>query len=335
MSAENFTLWVSEADVVQAISLPDAIDALEYGLALQAQGRAMNMEKTQVLWGGGHTLHAIGATIEGEQVVGTKTWAHTAGGATPLLLIWNSETGRLRAVIEAFALGQMRTAAVTGVATRWMARPDAAVLGQVGTGKQALTQVAAVCAVRPISEVRVFGRDAERRKGFAESVRNAGLRVEVAAVETAAACVADADVVTLVTRARAPIVGSAELAHGTHLNAVGAISPEREEFSQDVFARCGAIGVDSVASVRRLSKEFRTCFGDDDAAWQAARPLSEIVAEGAGRPAAADLTLFKAMGMGISDLAVGLAVLHEAEVQGLGRHVPHPTKVKPRLTRAA
>ncbi|WP_119166283.1 ornithine cyclodeaminase family protein [Algihabitans albus] len=335
MSTEDATLWISEADVVRAISLPDAIDALEHGLALEAQGRATNMEKTHLLWGEGHTLHAIGATVEGEQVVGTKTWAHTAGGATPLLLIWNSETGRLRAVIEAFALGQMRTAAVTGVATRWMARPDAAVLGQVGAGKQALTQVAAVCAVRPIAQVRLFSRDSDRRTAFAQQVRSAGLGVEVVAAETAAACVADADVVTLVTRARVPVLGSAELVPGTHLNAIGAISPEREEFGQDVFERCASIGVDSLASVRRLSKEFRTRFGEDETAWQAVRPLSALVAEGAGRRTGADLTLFKAMGMGISDLAVGLAALREAEAQGLGRRLPHPTKVKPRLTRAA
>lgn len=335
MRSDEDTLWISEAEVVRAISLPDAIDALERGLALEAQGRAVNMEKTHLLWGEGHTLHAIGATVDGEQAVGTKTWAHTAGGATPLLLLWDSESGRLRAVIEAFALGQMRTAAVTGVATRWMARPEARVLGQVGAGKQALTQVAAVCAVRPIEEVRVFSRNAARRAAFAEQVRAAGLGADVVESDSTAACLANADVATLVTRARAPFAGAVELAPGTHLNAIGAISPEREEFRQDVFGRCGLIAADSVASVRRLSKEFRTRFGDDESAWEAVRPLSALVASGEGRPADADLSLFKAMGMGISDLAVGLAVLREAEAQGLGRRVPHPTKVKPRLTRAA
>jgi ornithine cyclodeaminase len=215
-----------------------------------------------------------------------------------------------------------------------MARSDAAVLGQVGAGKQALTQVAAVVAVRPIRTVRVFSRDPERREGFAESVRAAGLDVEVQTADDVATCVGGADVVTLVTRAREPFVGAAELAPGSHVNAIGAISPEREEFRQDVFDRCGLLGADSVASVRRLSKEFRDRFGEDAAAWEAVQPLSRIVAMGEGRPADADLTLFKAMGMGISDLAVGLAVLRAAEANGLGRRMPHPEKVKPRLTRA-
>ena len=110
-------LWITEADVVEALSLPEAIPALEAGLALEAAGTARNMAKTHQIWGGHHTLHAIGAVVEGANIVGTKTWAHTAGGATPLVTLWNSDTGRLEAIIEAFALGQMRTGGISGVAT--------------------------------------------------------------------------------------------------------------------------------------------------------------------------------------------------------------------------
>ena len=82
------------------------------------------MIKTHVEWGGS-TLHAIGAVFPKMGICGTKTWTHTAGGATPLLILFDSDNGSLQAVIEAFALGQMRTAAASGVATRWLARPDA------------------------------------------------------------------------------------------------------------------------------------------------------------------------------------------------------------------
>ena len=118
-------LWITEAEVVDALSLPEAIPALEAGLALEAAGTARNMPKTHQIWGGHHTLHAIGAVVEGAGTVGTKTWAHTAGGATPLVTLWSSETGKLLAIIEAFALGQMRTGGISGVATDRLARPDA------------------------------------------------------------------------------------------------------------------------------------------------------------------------------------------------------------------
>ena len=83
-------LWITEQDVVAALSLPEAIEALEKGLALEAKGAARNMPKTAQIWGGHHTLHAVGAVVEGAHTVGTKTWAHTAGGATPLVTLWNT-----------------------------------------------------------------------------------------------------------------------------------------------------------------------------------------------------------------------------------------------------
>ncbi|HEX3484573.1 MAG TPA: hypothetical protein VHT51_05905 [Micropepsaceae bacterium] len=322
-------LWITEADVVAAMSLPEAIPALEAGLALEAAGRARNMAKTHQIWGGHHTLHAIGAVVEGANAVGTKTWAHTAGGATPLVTLWNSETGKLEAIIEAFALGQMRTGGISGVATARMARPDADELAIVGTGKQAITQVVAVAAVRPLKRIRVFSPTIEHRRAFIarlEKLLPATLMVEATSVEEA---VKDAPVVTLVTRAIVPVLSAGMLAPGTHLNAVGAITPEREEFTQDVFGRVSAIAVDSVDSVKSLSAEFDKRFGDGD--WSAVRPLSELVAAKAVRPKDADITLFKAMGMGLSDLALGLEILARVRARGGGRPFPHPKPAQPRL----
>jgi len=323
-------LWITERDVVDALSLPEAIPALEAGLALEAAGTARNMEKTHQIWGGHHTLHAIGAVVEGAHVVGTKTWAHTAGGATPLVTLWNSDTGKLEAIIEAFALGQMRTGGISGVATARMARADADDLAIVGTGKQAITQVVAVAAVRPLKRIRVFSPTAENRRAFIarlEKLFPASALVEAASVEEA---VKDAPIVTLVTRARTPILTAAMIAPGTHLNAVGAITPEREEFTQDVFDRVGAIAVDMVESVKGLSAEFRKRFGEGD--WSQVRPLSELVAAKAERPKGADVTLFKAMGMGLSDLALGIEILKRVRAKGGGRPFPHPTPAQPRLT---
>src|SRR5919199_335824 len=170
MAAET-PLWLSESDVVSLMDVGDAISFLERGLLAEARGDAQNMVKTHAAWGQGATLHAIGAVFPSEGFCGTKTWAHTEGGATPLLVLFDSETGALKAIIEAFALGQMRTGAASGVATRWLASEDAAEFAVVGTGKQAITQVAAVLAVRRVERVRVFGRDEERRARFAARVR--------------------------------------------------------------------------------------------------------------------------------------------------------------------
>ena len=322
-------LWITEQDVVGALSLPEAIAALEAGLALEAAGTARNMAKTHQIWGGHHTLHAIGAVVEGANTVGTKTWAHTAGGASPLVTLWNSETGKLEAIIEAFALGQMRTGGISGLATARMARADADELAIIGTGKQALPQVAAVAAVRTLKRIRVFSPTPENRRAFIarlEKLFPAMALIEAASVEDA---VKDAPIVTLVTRARTPVLTAGMIAPGTHLNAVGAISPEREEFTQDVFGRVSLVAVDMVESVKSLSAEFQKRFGNGD--WSVVRPLSELVAAKAVRPKGADITLFKAMGMGLSDLALGIEILGRVRKQGGGRPFPQPKAVQPRL----
>ena len=322
-------LWITEAEVVAALSLPEAIPALEAGLALEAAGTARNMAKTHQIWGGHHTLHAIGAVVEGAHVVGTKTWAHTAGGATPLVTLWNSDTGKLEAIIEAFALGQMRTGGISGVATARLAREDADDLAIVGTGKQAITQVVAVAAVRPLKRIRVFSPTVENRRAFIGRLEKLFPQTALVEATSVEAAVRDAPIVTLVTRAREPVLTASMIAPGTHLNAVGAITPEREEFTQDVFNRVGAIAVDMVESVKSLSAEFQKRFGKTD--WSAVRPLSELVAAKATRPKGADITLFKAMGMGLSDLALGIEILKRVRASGGGRPIPHPKPAQPRL----
>lgn len=322
-------LWITEADVTAAMSLPEAIKALDAGLLLEAQGSARNMEKTHQIWGGHHTLHAIGAVVEGAHAVGTKTWAHTAGGATPLVTLWNSDTGKLEAVIEAFALGQMRTGGISGLATSYMARQDADEMAIIGTGKQAMTQVAAVASVRKLRRIRVFSPNVERRAAFMGRLHLQLPDLALSEASSVAEAVKGAPIVTVVTRARTPILFADMLAKGAHVNAAGAITPEREELSQDIFARAGTIAVDSLEAVKSLSAEFHKAFGEGD--WSRVKPLSELVAAKWQRPENADLTLFKAMGMGLSDLALAIEILKRVRAGGGGMPIPHPKPAQPRL----
>lgn len=326
-------IWITEAEVVSLMDLPEAIDALEAGLRRQAAGEAQNMGKTHASWANGSTLHAVGATFEGLGYIGTKTWAHTAGGATPLLILWDAESGALAAVIEAFALGQMRTGGISGVATRWLADPGADRFAILGTGKQALAQVAAVAAVRPLAEVRVFSPTPEKRAMFVDKVRDGGFAGNVVDAASAEAALDGASIVTVATRARQPFVNAAMLAPAAHVNAIGAITPERAELDQSVFERANRVVADDPGAGRRLSSEFRDRFGDHDEAWSRVEALADVVAAGRARSAADDLTIFKAMGMGLSDLSLGIPLLAAARSTGLGRSIPTPVRAAPRLRR--
>ncbi len=322
-------LWITESEVVALMDLGEAIAALESALREEARGAAVNMTKTLMQYGKAN-LHAIGGKLG--NIVGTKTWAHTEGGTCPLLMLWDASNGSLAAVIEAFAMGNMRTGGISGVAARWMAKPDARVMGLVGTGKQALSQVGTMLAVRPIQRLQVFSPSADSRAAFCAKARaEFGLEV-VEATSPAAAC-KQADIVTLVTRATAPFLEAAMLEPGTHLNAVGAIAKDREEFTQDVFARVSCVAVDNLSSVQQLSREFITQYAERG--WEKVMPLSQLIAAERRRTREDDLTLFKAMGMGISDLALGVALLERARASGHGRAIPQPKRAKPRLRAAA
>lgn len=324
-------LWISEAEVAALIDLRGAIDALETGLRLEAEGHAANMSKTHVTWGKGDTLHAVGAVFESAGVIGTKTWAHTEGGATPLLLMWSSHSGALLAVIEAFALGQMRTGAMSGVATRWMASETADCLALFGTGKQALAQLASVAAVRALAVVRVWGRDKAKRDTFLEAVRGLGYGFSIEAPDSVEQAADGASILTLATRAREPFLTASMVAQAAHINAIGAITPEREEFAQDIMGRTTLVAVDDPQGARRLSRELGRFYGEKDERWAAVRPVCEVVGGDEARRKDRDLSLFKAMGMGISDLALGTEIYRRALAANCGRAFEHPRRAPVRL----
>ncbi|HEV2439269.1 MAG TPA: ornithine cyclodeaminase family protein [bacterium] len=331
MTSPALPLWISEAEAASLVDMDAAIGALDEALRLEAAGDAVNMTKTHTAWPGG-SLHAIGATLRRDGIAVTKTWVNTPRGSTPLVLLFDAAAGRLLAVLEAFALGQLRTSGISGIATRALARGDARTFAIIGTGEQALPQAAAVAAVRPIRSIRVFSRDAARREAFARRVEET-LGIEASAASSVADAVRGADVVTLVTRATEPFLTSAMVGRGTHVNAVGAITPERAEFEPALLARCAVTAIDNLAQARALSAEFMAYFTAGGRDWSGVTPLSALVARGQTRPKDADLTLFKAMGMGISDLAVGLRCYRTAVERGIGRSIPHPERAALRLER--
>jgi alanine dehydrogenase len=319
-------LWLTEAEVADVLDMESAIAAVTDVFRAQGLGHVVPMHKTHVRWGGGHTLHAIGAVSSAAALAATKTWAHTAGGAEPLLVLWDAETGALQAVVEAFVLGQFRTAAVSGLATDLLAVPEAARMAMIGCGRQALPQVAAVASVRDLDEVQVFSPTAERRSAFAARVEKE-LGITARACGSVEEAVAGAGVITLATRAVEPIITASPVGSGAHVNAIGAITPERVEMAADFVDRADLLVVDDLAAARELSTEL----GGRDSLIE----LSELVGSGRRRPTGADVTVFKAMGTGSADLALGAVCLASARERGLGHALPERRAAAARLTRRA
>jgi ornithine cyclodeaminase len=249
-----------------------------------------------------------------------------------MLLLFDSNDGSLKAIIEAFALGQMRTAAACGVATQWLAEPTAEEFAIIGTGKQAISQVAAVLAVRPIRRIRVFSPDEGRRTRFVERLRSE-FELETIAASSVREAVEGASIITLATRAKDPILSADMVERGAHINCVGAIVPSRAEVTSDVLSRSSRIVTDSVPQARKLSRELIDFLGSDDARWKTVQPLFTIVSERFPRSEADDLTLFKSLGVGISDLSLGIQLYRDAVSSQRGYKFSPPQRVQPRLRR--
>lgn len=325
-------IWLTEQDVVSLVTIDDAIPALERGLRALGAGDAFNVPKALGAFADGSSMHSLGSGAPGLGYVGYKNWVHTKRGATALYVLFNASDGSVAAVMEAAALGQIRTAAMTGVGTKWLAARDASEMALIGTGTQAITQVAAVNAVRPLRRLRVWSPTAEKRKAFVAKLA-AQFAFDVQESPTLEQAVRNVSLVTLVTRAKDPFLAASMLSPGTHLNAVGAILPTHAEFMQDLFQRTDWIAVDDVTGVQRNSREFIERFGGDNQ-WSAVQPLSDVIANDRKRPATCDISMFKAMGMGLSDLSVALMALERARAKGIGKAIDHPVRAIPRWKQA-
>lgn len=291
--------WFTDDDVLRSAPLPAAIDAVERVLHHEAAGTAWNIAKTMADWPGG-SAHSLGAVDLDDDLVVVKNWVRTTEGASSVGVAFAASDGRLRALLETGLLSMLRTAAVSGLATRFLADPAADELTVIGTGRQALWQVAAVHAVRPLRRVRVWSPTAVNREAFAARVRDE-LRLRADAPVTLEEAVAGAPIVTTITRAVEPFLAIEQLAPGALVNAVGAILPRTAELTPGVLAAADLVVVDSVENARRGSRELRERYGED---WPALPTLADVVAGTVTRPAAPRCVVVKAMGTGLCDLAV-------------------------------
>jgi ornithine cyclodeaminase/alanine dehydrogenase-like protein (mu-crystallin family) len=315
-------IWIGEHEVGDLIDLMDAIGVVRDALVSWDGGTGWTMRKTHAPFAGGSTLHAIGGGLETHDLVGTKTWVHTPRGAQPLLVLWNGHDGTVAAVIEAFALGQLRTAAITGVATDRLAAPEAKVAAMIGTGKQALAQLVAMSIVRALDVIRIWSPTPEHRAQL--KAEAAPLPVaELTVARTLAEAIDGADIITTATRAQEAFLRAEHAADCPHINAIGAITPERRELADDLVRRCAPVVSDDPEAARELTTEL-TRVGS-------ILPLAKVVASPVQPGPRHAPSLFKAVGIGLADVAIGAAVLERGMAAGIGQPLAEPRQAGPKL----
>ena len=324
------TLVLGHRDVVALLPMADCIEVMANALRTLAGGGAILPLRSVVrLPNGPNAFALMPAALDPPGALGAKVITVFPGNDATrydshqgAVLLFDTEYGRLLAVLDASSITAIRTAAVSGVATRLLAREDARTLALLGAGVQAATHLDAMCAVRRIERVRVWSRSGTRAVRFVErESRRAGIAVEVAS--TAEAAVRDADIVCTVTSAREPVLNGEWLAPGMHVNAVGASLPTARELDSAAVARA-RLFVDRRESTLNEAGDFLVpkregVIGDDHIVAE----IGELLAAPSptGRRSPDEITLFKSLGLAIEDVAAAHRIYTRAMATGAGTRV--------------
>ena len=306
------TLYLRESDVAALLSPAAAVEAVEESFRRIARGAVDNRLRTRLPLDDGQ--YAVMACVDRELgYAGLKTYAWTGTGTPFVVLLFSLEPPtRLEAVIEADALGQIRTGAASGVAAKFLAPGRASTLGVIGCGWQAASQIAAIRAAVPaIERVAVHCRNADRLAEFcrANSCEPAETHREAA----------DADIVVTVTTSKDPVLRGEWLREGALVCAVGANDPSRRELDNAVLERAAFVCCDSREQSKLESGDLIEPVERGVLDWLEVHELHEVVAgEVSGRAAETDVVLFKSNGIAAWDLAVGARVVELARASGAG-----------------
>jgi ornithine cyclodeaminase/alanine dehydrogenase-like protein (mu-crystallin family) len=313
-------LLLTEDDVRGLLTMEAALEAVETGLRKLALDEAENVPRSRCRTD--HVvLHVMSAAAKGMGYLGYKAYTTGRQGARFHVALYDGRSGELLSLMHADYLGQVRTGAASGVATKYLARPESATVGLFGTGKQARTQLIAVCKVQPVSRVHVYSRSEENRRRFAEEMsRECG--VEVVPVDRPELAARGLDVVITATTSREPVLFGDWLAEGTHLNVVGSNFLGKAEVDTATLRRAGLIVVDSKEQARIEAGDLAPALDEGVIHWANVVELgSVVVGRARGRRSPQEVTLFKSLGIAIEDMAVAARVYALARERGIGREI--------------
>jgi alanine dehydrogenase len=314
------TLLLREHHVTELLDMDTALASVEEALRDQAEGVATNRPRYRVA-GPAAQLHVMAAGDGRLGVFGLKTYTVSQKGARFLVLLYESESGDMLAMIEADRLGQMRTGAASGVATKYLARASADALGVYGAGWQAESQMMAVCAVRRVKTAKVYSRNSAHREAFARRM-TALLRCDVEPVGSPEEAAHGSSIIITATTARTPVLEGKWVEPGTHINAVGSNFLSKAEIDVETIGRASIVAVDSIEQSRVESGDLMPAIERGAINWERVTELGRIVAgREPGRASDTDITLFKSNGIALEDISTALRVYNLARERGVGETV--------------
>jgi alanine dehydrogenase len=288
-------LYLTEEDVRELLPMQEAIGVMRDAFEALAQGRAINQPRRRLILDTGSALHSMAGSYR--NYFGTKFYSvNPRHGVHAYFMLYDAGTAEPLAWMEANHLGQIRTGAASGYATDLLANPEADTLAVIGSGFQARTQVEAIRAVRPIKTVRVWSRDEEKRRKFAEDCVGQ-------AVATAKEAARGAQIVVTATNSQNPVLEDAWIAPGTLINAMGSNVANRRELPGELVRRAALVAVDSLDQAKIEAGDLIL-----PNSWANVRELQNVQRH--FDPS--QITIFKSLGICVEDVAAGAFVYERA-----------------------
>src|SRR5450755_2167089 len=247
-------LVLREADVRSLLTMPDTIAVLEQAFGALADGYVVNPPRSRVKLANG-VLNILVAAAPTLGVLGFKTYTAFREGVRFVVMLYSSHDGQLLAIIEADWLGRMRTGAMSGLATTYLAREDATTIGLIGAGQQAVTQLIGVCTVRPITAVYVYSRNPQACKLFCDEMTRV-LHIEVRPVAYPRQAVEVADILITCTSSAEPVLYGEWVQPGCHINAIGSNWATKREIDLSTLQKSYLIVTDSKEQARAEAGDF-------------------------------------------------------------------------------
>lgn len=324
-------LVLTRDEIRQLVPMPKAIELMKIAFAELSAGRAVSPLRSVIPVREGSDTLLMPAYVPAAGALGFKVVSVFPGNLqigkptiSALVCLLDDQTGEPLAIMDGTFLTALRTGAVSGAATDLLARSDATRLVVFGAGAQGVTQAAATCAVRPIEHITVVDPIEASHERYRQAIvrdwPDLADRIELRT--EAGDAVANADVICTATTAKSPVFDDADVKPGTHINGIGAFTPEMQELPAETVARATVV-VDQVdaalAEAGDLIKPLAAGQIDRD---HVRRELGQLVAgEISGRENDGQITLFKSVGNAVQDVTVAQWAASEARKTGLGSSI--------------
>ena len=323
--AQHFRL-LTEQHVHSLLPMSDLISAMESALAKFSAGEVLQPVRTVLTVGAAKSYYGLmPAYIPTPASMGAKIVTvfgenHKKGLPSHLatILLFDPDTGSLIAMMDGRFITEARTAAVSAVTARFLARPNASTLALIGSGVQARSHLEALTHVRQLKDVRVWSPRPQSRAQFIDDM-SPRVPIPIRNCETAQAAVAGADLIVLATASKTPVVESGWVANGAHVMCVGACRPDQREMAPALVKR-GRLYVDSRAAALVESGDVVMNIADKlfDASHLRGEIGELVLGRVAGRTSDSEVTIFKSLGMAVEDVVAADLVFRRASETGAG-----------------